>query len=146
MERPISWTENNWNNHKSEIIQFVKNPTRAQNARRSARNVKLRELLDCIGHTINPPLDNSLVLSEAPMAELMAKRLPLPTYGDVLEWPIVKSLVKKDAPISEMVCEFEIQKREITRLIIEWGERVKRELANMLREGREKEGLVADPP
>ncbi|KAG8700175.1 hypothetical protein FRC09_006126 [Ceratobasidium sp. 395] len=146
MERPIAWTESNWDRYRQQIIQFVQNdekdrPIREQKARRSARNDKIRDLLDCVGRTINPPLDGSPALSKSQMAELMAKRLPLPTFADTLEWPVIKSLIEEDVPMEQMISQFENHKGEITRLVTEWGERAKQELANVLKE-RSHDSLV----
>ncbi|KAG8795391.1 hypothetical protein FRC12_015217 [Ceratobasidium sp. 428] len=139
MERPIAWTESNWDRYRQQIIQFVQNdekdrPIREQKARRSARNDKIRDLLDCIGRTINPSLDASPALSKSQMAELVAKRLPLPTFADTLEWPVIKSLIEEDVPMEQMIGRFENHKIEITRLVTEWGERAKQELADVLKE------------
>ncbi|KAG8700055.1 hypothetical protein FRC09_006200 [Ceratobasidium sp. 395] len=139
MERPVAWTESNWDRYRQQIIQFVQNdekdrPIREQKARRSARNDKIRDLLDCMGRTISPPLDGSPALSKSQMAESMAKRLPLPTFADTLEWPVIKSLIEEDVPMEQMIGQFENHKGEITRLVTEWGERAKQELANVLKE------------
>jgi hypothetical protein len=58
----------------------------------------------------------------------------------------MKNLLETDVPIEEMESNFTKHQDEITQLIADWGMRIKKRWADILREGREKDGLVADPP
>ncbi|KAG8746762.1 hypothetical protein FRC10_003745 [Ceratobasidium sp. 414] len=151
MERPVTWTEGNWNKQKSKVIQFIKDeekerPAREQKERRSARDNKLRELFDSLQHTTNVLPDSEAELPVVQAMDLMVKWPPLPRYDDALEWPAIRNLVETDVAIEEMTNQFEERRGEIVGLIADWGKQAKQELANILRAGMKMGGLAADPP
>ncbi|KAG9090758.1 hypothetical protein FS749_000310 [Ceratobasidium sp. UAMH 11750] len=150
MERSTAWTESNWNGHKSKVIQFIRNeenerPARAQKERRAARDTKVRELFNALGHKTNVLPDGEAELPVIQATDLMVKWLPLPRYGDALAWPTIQNLVETDVPIEEMMSRFEEHRGEIMELIADWGKKVKRELVDMLKAGM-KEELTTNPP
>ncbi|KAG9092798.1 hypothetical protein FS749_015436 [Ceratobasidium sp. UAMH 11750] len=145
-----SSTESNWNKHQSRIIQFIKNeekdrPVREQKERRAARDIKLRELYDSLRHTTNLLPDDKAELPVMQAIDLMVEWLPLPRYDDVLEWPTIRDLVEIDVAAEEVTGRFEKHRGEIVELIADWGKKVKRELANVLRAGMKEQGLAVDP-
>ncbi|KAG9100613.1 hypothetical protein FRC07_010396, partial [Ceratobasidium sp. 392] len=140
-----------WNQLKPKIVEFLETEARDREEREriqheSTRGAKLRELFASVQYSMNtlPKLPGHLSAAQA--AVLLAKRLPPPEYGDAVKWPIIRDLLKMDRPVEEMTARFEEQRHDIMKLIEDWERRVKREWADILREGRQEDGLVADPP
>ncbi|KAG9088402.1 hypothetical protein FS749_002184, partial [Ceratobasidium sp. UAMH 11750] len=140
-----------WQELKPEMIRFLEaemkdRPERERIQRRSSRNTELCSLFSSVQH-VKSTLPE--VADEPPAAEraiMMAEWLPPPTYDDALEWPVIQELLETDRPVAEMSNSFEERRHEIIQQVENWGKQVKRDWANILREGRKSDGLVADPP
>ncbi|KAG8710284.1 hypothetical protein FRC08_017368 [Ceratobasidium sp. 394] len=139
-----------WHYLKREIVRFLEaemkdRPERERRQRRSRRESELHTLFSSVKHT-KSTLPGSRTSPAAEMAIMMAEWLPPPDFNDALEWPIIQELLEMDRSIEDMSKSFEEQRHEIMQQIENWGKQVKRDWANVLREGRKSEGFVADPP
>ncbi|KAG8690885.1 hypothetical protein FRC08_010320 [Ceratobasidium sp. 394] len=151
VSRVDKFTEAKWEKLKPRIIAFAETeakerPERERKERRSGRDSKLRHLFQSLRRGMDTLPDNLDELALAQRAAKVANWLPLPSFSDALEWTVVRDLLETDTSVEEMASRFDEHSEEIGQLIVDWGKRVKREWANILREGRKQEGLVADPP
>ncbi|KAG8746761.1 hypothetical protein FRC10_003744 [Ceratobasidium sp. 414] len=149
--RADNLTETKWEKLKLRIIDFIETeakerPERERKERRADRECKLRQLFQSLQRTMDTLPDELDELSLAQRTVGIVDWLPLPSYADALEWAVVRDLLEAEAPVEETANRFDEHREEIKQLTVDWGKRVKREWANILREGRKREGLVADPP
>ncbi|KAG8746744.1 hypothetical protein FRC10_003727 [Ceratobasidium sp. 414] len=144
-------TEWKWSMLERDMVQFLQTemkdrPERERRQRRSSRDSKLRSLFGSVQHVMSTLPEVEEEPSAAESAILMAEWLPPPAFGDALEWPIIQDLLETDRSVEGMSNSFEEQRHEIIQLVENWGRQVKRDWANILREGRKSDGLAADPP
>jgi hypothetical protein len=67
-----------------------------------------------------------------------------PDLADALEWPIVKELYENDTDADQMEAQFEERRAEINILIGEWKLKVETHMADLLRQGRESDGIKGE--
>lgn len=125
--------------------------------RKAARKARLVLLLGNI-NLGTPPLvqatiprpANASVGSFSPGANAstveISHRGVFPDFVDALEWPVFKDLYEIDLPIADMLAHFEEHREEIYTLISEWKTRVEGRMAEVLRKGRESDGLPKEAP
>ncbi|KAG8713957.1 hypothetical protein FRC09_018155 [Ceratobasidium sp. 395] len=145
------FTETKWDQLQRRLIDFLEAETKerseeGQKRCRSSRDSALRERFKHLRRAIDTFPDRPDRLSAVQRAAIMVDWLPLPGYEDALEWPIIQTLVEADISMREAVDGFNKHREEINQMALDWGKRIKREWANVLREGRKLEGLVVDPP
>ncbi|KAG8710285.1 hypothetical protein FRC08_017369 [Ceratobasidium sp. 394] len=144
-------TDQKWGQLRPAIVGFLETEAkdrmeRERHQRRLSRDNRLSGLFNSIRHVMGtiPEAPESLSIAEA--ITVVSKWIPPPDYDDALEWPIIRNLLETDRTVEDMADCFEKRRHEIIQLIEDWGRRVKREWASILREGRKKDGLALDPP
>ncbi|QRW02227.1 ATP-dependent DNA helicase/nuclease subunit A [Ceratobasidium sp. AG-Ba] len=144
------FTEEKWEKLKPRVFELIETearerPERERKQRRSNRNFQLRELFSALQAELDTLPDDFLDLSVIQQTTLLVNWLPLPDYADALKWPIFQGWLDEEIDSVEIETRFSTQRDEITRLILDWGNQVRRELANMVREGLQEDGLVDVP-
>ncbi|KAG8724925.1 hypothetical protein FRC09_011816 [Ceratobasidium sp. 395] len=145
------FTETKWDQLQRHLIDFLEAETKerpgdGQKRCRSSRDSALRERFKYLRRAIDTLPDRPDGLSAVRRAAIMVDWLPLPGYEDTLEWPTIQTLLEADISVREAVDGFNKHREEITQMALDWGKRIKRGWADVLREGRKLEGLVVDPP
>lgn len=156
-----------WESAKPKIIEFLEanakeQPERERKERYSARKSKLRSLFNSVKSALDTlprkyrPEDSDdegdpngpsiLELTIEQTTTTIASSTPLPEYADAIEWPIMKGLLETDASAEDMSENFEKLRDEIKQHTFDWGMQLKNHCVKVAREGRQKDGLVTDPP
>ncbi|KAG9088403.1 hypothetical protein FS749_002185 [Ceratobasidium sp. UAMH 11750] len=144
-------TDQKWGQLRHAMVGFLETEAmdrieRERHQRRLNRDDRLSGLFNSVRYVMGtiPEAPESLSIAEA--TTVVAKWIPPPDYDDALEWPIIRHLLETDRTVEEMADCFEKRRHEIIQSIEDWGRKVKREWASILREGRKKDGLALDPP
>ncbi|KAG9090886.1 hypothetical protein FRC07_011998, partial [Ceratobasidium sp. 392] len=149
IDRDDTFTEAKWRKLQSSVAQFIKLETERRRIERcSNRKSRLEQLFNSLRQAElgGPTAVDWDELTAAQRLVIIANWVPLPCYSDALKWSVIQGLIETDVPIDETASRFDEHLGEIKQLMKDWGKQVKRGWANAVREGRESEGLVADPP
>lgn len=72
--------------------------------------------------------------------------MPIPEFSDVAEWPIVKQIVEPDVPLLEMEMNLVQRRAELDQEISNWGNSIKKSLADALRKELAECGYTLESP
>ncbi|KAF8600704.1 hypothetical protein BDV93DRAFT_510727 [Ceratobasidium sp. AG-I] len=157
VEQPKPLTERIWTNIRPKLIPLLERNRELRletekEQRKHARKLKLSQLLSHIKDA-DPPLIDAQIknieppswIPSSPTIKVSHQRV-FPLAVDLLEYPIMKSLDEADVSASEMEARFEEHREEINAHISEWRVQIEGHMAELLRKGRESDGLREAAP
>ncbi|KAG8698382.1 hypothetical protein FRC09_007258, partial [Ceratobasidium sp. 395] len=148
--RTDDFTERKWDSLELRIIEFLEDeakerPERQRSERRYKRELQLHKLLSQMLEELDVSMPENLgEISVMGQTTLLASWLPLPKVGAVRKWSIFDGWIDLEIPAEGITERFNTQQEEITGLVLNWGKRIKRELAVIIREGRQTHGLTSN--
>ncbi|KAG8688461.1 hypothetical protein FRC09_012892, partial [Ceratobasidium sp. 395] len=149
-KRVDEFDEYKWNSLKPRIIQLLEaeakeRPERQRKELRYKRESRLRELLSQLLNQLTVAIPEDI--DELPVVQqtaLLANWFPAPKAYQLQTWSMFNGWVDSEVSVEAITERFNTHREEITQLILDQGKRIIRELAAMIRKGREEHGLTVD--